>query len=174
VAYHQYCDVSLAAGDPTTAHVSQFDGPLTVGPVTTNWKLPKDLALQRGSTPTTLRAVVGTMDRARGCWVVVDSHDEKQNPRFPDGVRPEVEIVFPAQTKGQPPIVKRYALDQVCCGCVFYAPVPVPDDAGEGAARVSYSFPSWSQVKVASSTIELPIVSAPLEAVANDAPDVQR
>jgi hypothetical protein len=174
VAYSQYCDLSLMAGDPTSARVAQFHGPLTVGAVTANWKVPRNLGLQRGGSPTSLRAFVGTMSAARGCWVVVDTQDKQRNPAFPSGIRPEVEIIFAAQSAGQPPIVQRYSLDQVCCGCVFYAEAPVPADAADGLARVTYSFPSWSAASVASSTIELPILSAPVQAAPNETADVDR
>jgi hypothetical protein len=35
--------------------------------------------------------------------------------------------------------------------------VRVPEDAGSGVARVTFSFETWSEGKVSSSTIELPI-----------------
>jgi hypothetical protein len=159
IAYRQYCDLTFAPGNPQSAPVAHFHGPLTVGAVTINWKLPTDLVLRRGSEPTTLRSFVGTMDAAHGCWVVVNSHDGDR-PRFPDSVRPEVEIAFPARDVTVPPIVERFVLDQVCCGCVFYAPVKVPDAAGEGKAKVTFSFPAWSGGRVASSTIELRIAAA--------------
>lgn len=159
IAYRQYCDLAFAPGNPQSAPRAHFHGPLTVGAVTTNWKLPADLMLRRGSEPTTLRSFVGTMDAARGCWVVVNSH-EGEKPRFPDSVRPEVEIVFPAHDSTRPAVVERFVLDQVCCGCVFYAPVQVPDTAGEGMAKVTFSFPAWSGAQVATSTIELPIAAA--------------
>ncbi len=167
VAYRQYCDVMVVADRPDSARVSQFHGPLTVGPVTTNWKLPDDLALERGSHPTTLRSVVGTLDQLRGCWVVVESHNKNREPHFPSGVLPEVHVEFPPLSAGQPPVERRYPLDQVCCGCVFYADIPVPDEAGEGTARVTYLFPTWADGHVESSTIELPIVPATADAVAD-------
>jgi hypothetical protein len=36
--------------------------------------------------------------------------------------------------------------------------VRVPDEAGLGTAKVTYSFDSWKQGAVAPSTIELPVV----------------
>jgi hypothetical protein len=36
--------------------------------------------------------------------------------------------------------------------------VRVPDEAGSGMAKVTFSFENWQEGKVASSTIELPIV----------------
>jgi hypothetical protein len=39
----------------------------------------------------------------------------------------------------------------------------VPDDAGEGKARVSFSFAAWEAGKVVPSTVEIPIANAPAE-----------
>jgi hypothetical protein len=36
--------------------------------------------------------------------------------------------------------------------------VRVPDEAGVGKAKVTFSFDAWKEAKVASSTIEIPIV----------------
>jgi hypothetical protein len=36
--------------------------------------------------------------------------------------------------------------------------VRVPDEAGSGVARVTFSFDKWNEGKVAASTAELPIV----------------
>jgi hypothetical protein len=36
--------------------------------------------------------------------------------------------------------------------------VPVPHDAGNGEAKVNFSFDAWKEGKVAPSTITLPIV----------------
>jgi hypothetical protein len=36
--------------------------------------------------------------------------------------------------------------------------VRVPDEAGLGTARVTYSFSAWKEGRVTSSTIELPVV----------------
>lgn len=174
LSYHQYCDLTVSGRDPESARVAHFHGPLTAGLVTFNWKLPGDLALVRGSEPTTLRVFVGTMDAARGGWVTVASHEADKQPKFPPDVRPEAEVVFPAQSVGQPPIVERFALDQVCCGCVFYAPVRVPDAAGDGLAKVTISFPSWTAAHVASSTVELPVIPAPAATATPAATPVSR
>ena len=36
----------------------------------------------------------------------------------------------------------------------------VPDDAGLGKAKVTFSFDAWKDGKVAPSTVELPVVAA--------------
>jgi hypothetical protein len=42
--------------------------------------------------------------------------------------------------------------------------VRVPEEAGEGLAKVTYRFDAWSDVNVASTTIELPVINPPVEA----------
>jgi hypothetical protein len=160
LAYKQYCDLAVDGRNAESAHVAHFNGPLTVGVVTINWKVPADLALARGDKPTTLRTFVGTMDAARGGWVVVSTQDRDNACLFESGVRPEVEVSFPARSADQPAIRQRFRLNEVCCGCVFYGPVRVPDEARDGVATLTFTFPAWSAAGVAPSTLELPIVAA--------------
>ncbi|HLJ95205.1 MAG TPA: hypothetical protein VKU02_18655 [Gemmataceae bacterium] len=119
VEYHQYGDTTEMGLDPETAPMAHFRGPLTVGAATINWKLPRDLALQRGNQPTDVRALVGTFDAARRCWVVVRSESmftrpEERHSTFPEGIHPVVDIEFPPKNPGDLPIKRRYALDQFC------------------------------------------------------------
>jgi hypothetical protein len=112
VEYRQYCDLELR-DSPSKAAVAHFHGPLTVGPRTINWKLPPQLALKAGADPTELPAVVGTMDAAHGCWVVVRSHTGERSA-FPAGICPVVDIEFPPKTPGDPPVKRQYQLDKFC------------------------------------------------------------
>jgi hypothetical protein len=41
--------------------------------------------------------------------------------------------------------------------------VRVPDEAGYGKAKVTYSFESWKEGRVASTTIEIPVVRPGIE-----------
>jgi hypothetical protein len=41
--------------------------------------------------------------------------------------------------------------------------VRVPDDAGLGVAKVTYSFDAWKDGKVSPTTIEIPVVNRPAE-----------
>jgi hypothetical protein len=116
VEYRQYCDATMSR-EPGKAPVSHFHGPLAIGP----YETPSDLALHRGEEGTDLRVVIGTLDAARGCWVVVKSHDLlDQTPGgtdrclFPAGVRPVADIAFPPKKPGDPPIRRRYVLDGFC------------------------------------------------------------
>lgn len=116
VEFRQYCDVELRA-DPADAAVAHFDGPLTIGPRTINWKLPDGLKLVTGDKPTDLFANIGTMDAERGCWVVVQTHmrtHESDKPEFPEGVFPMVEVEFPPKSSGEDPITRQYSLDKFC------------------------------------------------------------
>jgi hypothetical protein len=42
---------------------------------------------------------------------------------------------------------------------LFHDPVRVPEEAGEGKAKVTLSFPDWEGAKVAPATIDVPIQS---------------
>jgi hypothetical protein len=110
--YRQYCDVELKerAGEAKIAH---FDGPLTMGPRTVDWKAPAHLALVMGDKPTDLQGGVGTMDAEHGCWVMVRSHQGDKSA-FPDGVFPILEVQFPPKRPGDPPLKKQYQLDKFC------------------------------------------------------------
>jgi hypothetical protein len=39
--------------------------------------------------------------------------------------------------------------------------VRVPDEAGRGRAKVTYSFAGWKECKVAPTTIEIPVIDPP-------------
>jgi hypothetical protein len=117
VAYRQYCDIPRMSDKPKGAPEAPFHGPLTAGPVTVNWKLPPSFVLRLGDEPTVLQALVGTMDAAKGCWVVVRSHEgagEKMKSAFPAGTHPFVDVEFPAKKPGDPPVKRRYPLNELC------------------------------------------------------------
>lgn len=158
--FEQYCDLALAGRDPQSASVAHFDGPLSICHVMTKWKLPESLALERGEKPYVFRAHVGTFDEQRGCWVVVRSHDREGKPAFAPELCPVLEVAFPARSPGEEPIRQQTTLNSICCGCLFYAPVPVPDESSDGVAQVTYTFPGWPEERVAPTTLEVPIVAA--------------
>jgi hypothetical protein len=112
LSYRQYCGVELR-GRAREARVAHFHGPLTMGPLTIDGKLPAGLALVTGDQPTDLRGHVGTMNAEHGCWVVVRSHNGDKSA-FPEGVSPVVDVEFPPKAPGGAPVRKRYVLDQFC------------------------------------------------------------
>jgi hypothetical protein len=112
VHYRQYCDLQMR-DDPRQAMLAHFHGPLTIGPRTINWKVPRELALRTGENPPDMNAVVGTMSAKHGCWVVVRSHN-KDRSAFPKGVHPVVEIEFPPADPHGKPVPRKYDLDQFC------------------------------------------------------------
>jgi hypothetical protein len=112
VSYRQYCGVELR-GRPAEAQVAHFHGPLTMGPLTINWKVPASLVLVTGETPTVLRGHVATLNAEHGCWVVVRSHNGDASA-FPADVCPVVDVEFPAKAPGAAPVRKRYRLDKFC------------------------------------------------------------
>jgi len=118
--YRQYCDLEVCPS-PLAAKEAHFHGPLTVEVRKVNWELRPDLlALRRGSEPTRIPVIIGTMDAKKGCWVVVRNQykppaarDELQ-PAFAKGVHPFVDVEFPAAQEGAAPIKRRYPLDNPC------------------------------------------------------------
>jgi hypothetical protein len=155
VEYQQYCDVVEMKADPRAAALAHFHGPLTVQPMTIDFKLPAGAALRKGPDPTEFRAVVGTLSEKHGCWVVVRSCDGKK-AAFPDGVRPVAEVEFPAAA-GEKPVKKTYTLGGYCCEANFLGKLPVPAGVGVGTAKVRLSFESWKEGRVAPSTVEVPV-----------------
>ena len=112
VCYAQYCGVELK-GQAREARVAHFHGPLTMGPLTRNGKVPAGVALVTGDQPTDLQGHVGTMNEEHGCWVVVRSHVGDKSA-FPSGVVPVVDVEFPAKKAGAAPVRRRYTLDKFC------------------------------------------------------------
>jgi hypothetical protein len=106
--FRQYCDVELR-DSPEQLKMTHFDGPLAVGLSVSNWEIPQDLKLVIGGEPADIRAIVGTVDKADGCWTVVQSGDDQ----FADGTHPEVTVAFPSSVAGKT-IVQAYPLDQFC------------------------------------------------------------
>jgi hypothetical protein len=112
LSYGQYCGVELK-GHSREAKIAHFHGPLTMGPLTVNGKVPPELALVTGDKPTDLRGHVGTMDAEQGCWVVARSHNGNKSA-FPDEICPIVDVQFPPKVAGGTPVKKQYRLDQFC------------------------------------------------------------
>jgi hypothetical protein len=112
VSYRQYCGVELK-GRASEAQVAHFHGPLTMGPLTVNGKVPAELTLVTGDKPTDLRGHIGTMNAEHGCWVVVRSHNGDKSA-FPEGVFPVLDVEFPPKNPGSAPVRKAYSLDKFC------------------------------------------------------------
>lgn len=113
-AFKQYCDVAEMRTDPKVAMVAHFNGPLTIGPRTMGYQLPPWMDLETGDKPGHVHIIVGTMSQQHGCWVVSETHDDKNQSLFPQGVFPVAEVEFPAATAGAAPIRERYELQEFC------------------------------------------------------------
>ncbi len=157
--YRQYCDIQAMPCDPDSAPLAHFHGPLTVGVYTLNWELPSDQSLKRGAEPTDLFVQTGTFDDQNRCWVVVRFQGEDASqPRLTMENHPFVDVEFPPKKAADPPVRRRYPLAELVSGVLFHGPVPVPDEAGEGLAKLQLSFDAWTDARIASSMIEVPIV----------------
>jgi len=111
--YQQYSFPELGTS-PGEAPVVHFHGPLTIGPCTSNGKVPPDTVLTTGDKPGELQAFVGTISERHKCWVAVVSHTSPTVCSFADGVRPKLTIEFPQQDPNAPPITEQYSLDEFC------------------------------------------------------------
>jgi hypothetical protein len=126
--------------------------------------LPK--SLKRTGEPTSLFVCIASDgDNSHVAVCSPDDTDEGRRVKapFPKGVHPFVDVEFPAKSPGDPVVKKRYPLDQFCCDGLYRGPVRVPDDAGVGKAKLTFSFDAWKGVKVAPTTIELAIDDPPEE-----------
>jgi hypothetical protein len=116
--------------------------------------------LNRSGEPANLYACIAT-DRDNSHVAVCSPSDDPEGRRetapFPKGIHPVVEVEFPAKNPGNQPIKKRYPLNQFCCDGLYRGPVRVPDEAGVGDAKVTFSFDSWKEGKVAPIIVEIPI-----------------
>ncbi|HEV3258344.1 MAG TPA: sigma-70 family RNA polymerase sigma factor [Gemmataceae bacterium] len=115
-------------------------------------------SLKRTGQPTDLSACIIT--EGENGFVAVCSPDDKDRDTSPfrKGVHPFVDVEFPAKKQGDRPVKKRYPLDQFCCDGLFRGPVRVPNEAGVGKAKVTFSFGAWKGAKVAPTTVEIPVV----------------
>jgi RNA polymerase sigma factor (sigma-70 family) len=126
--------------------------------------LPKSLA--RGDQPAALFAVIAT--EGNGAVVNVCSpgdtdEDRREKSPLPKGVQPFVDVEFPAKKQGDPPVKKRYPLDVHVVDGLFKGTVPVPESAGGGKAKVTFSLDAWKGMKVAPTTVEITVPDPPAE-----------
>ena len=149
----------ILADSPHKPGLAHFDGPLAIR------VRMRDLRLRVGAEPIPMRVEVSTYRPELGGWAVVYSNQpgDRTKYAFPPHVAPEVEIDFPAKAKGAPSIRRRFQLNKFCCATIFHGPVRVPDDAGTGIAKATFTFDSWVDIPVAPLTVEIPIVGADAE-----------
>jgi hypothetical protein len=110
LVFKQYCDVAIRSPDETL-DMTHFDGPLTVGIQSYDWR-PIPLTFTIGGEPTDVRTTIGTTDKNLGCWATIETGSNGIS-NFDDGIRPIATIEFPAADQKNP-IVKRYELSEFC------------------------------------------------------------
>lgn len=54
------------------------------------------------------------MNADKGCWTVVLVHDDEDHWLLPEGAFPVVDVEFPAKAPGDPPIKRRFPLEDFC------------------------------------------------------------
>jgi hypothetical protein len=185
LAYHQEGIVEMAS-DRTAARQANFHGPLTIAPKTWTIEnrvsrltesellrsaLPQTLmqlagktlyseptlprSLKRTGEPSDLFAALVT-EGQRSFVAVVSPDKEGDTSPFRNTARAFVDVEFPATKPGDPPIKKRSGLDHSRAG-MFRGSLEVPDQAGVGNAKVTFSFAGWKGVEVAPTTVEIPL-----------------
>jgi hypothetical protein len=118
--------------------------------------LPKSLSRDG---PTSLFATISTIGPESFVAVcsAADAGRSRNEAPFAEDIRPIADVEFPSKKSGDPPIRKRFALNRFCCDGLYHGPVSVPEDAGVGVARVTFSFDSWKEAKVMPTTVTIPI-----------------
>ncbi|MBP3959850.1 RNA polymerase sigma factor [Gemmata sp. G18] len=146
--YIQMTDLGFCFGDrPKDAPIVHLNGSLALH----SW-VP-DSALPRGDKPGQLTVRVGTpgVGEYTEAWL---------NPfrGVPDDIHPIADIEFPNKQPGGKSIKVQIPLTKRGAGnCLFFDELPVPDDAGEGKAKVTVHFKDWRGAQVKPLTFEVPI-----------------
>src|SRR5262249_50237865 len=113
--YRQYCDLTLAE-NLQNSFIAHFDGPLKLGLREINWSCTQKLV--RDGELHDLCILVGTFDKANGCWEALSNRvidQENIHPTdFPTDIHPVAEIEFPPARPGDKPLRERYELKERC------------------------------------------------------------
>jgi hypothetical protein len=77
---------------------------------------------------------------------------------IPNDISPIADIEFPNKEPGGKPIKVRLPFTTRASPCWFHSgPLPVPENAGEGKAKVTVHFSDWITARVAPLTFEVAI-----------------
>lgn len=143
----------LLCKNPQDAQITHFNGPLTFALRAGDGER---YALIKGEKGTSLGVYIGTPGLATKNY-----SRERVSPltttEVPSVFHPIARFEFPHKEKGKLPILIEQKLSERCCGDNFYATVKVPEEAGEGNARVEVSIADWREGNVAMATFEVPI-----------------
>lgn len=114
VEYRQRCDLQELWDDPQKTQLAHFHGPLTIEVLKYNFEIPAGLALKVENGESKVIAVVGTMSRKHGCWVVLGSSTDTDRRPISPGLFPAVEIEFPPADSAHAPVRRKYKLKEFC------------------------------------------------------------
>jgi hypothetical protein len=114
VSYPQHVAISNLTADPAQAPVAHLHGPLTVQADTVQNEGKLHFAAFHRDQPTDLRAMIGTGDPKKGCYVVVGTSTNGPKPVLFKDAHPTVDIEFPPLKAGAAPVKQRYPLNQFC------------------------------------------------------------
>ena len=134
---------------PSNAPIIHFNGPRTFG-VPEPGTLDRDI--ERNLTWSNYLSI-GTPGLGSGTFAALDSNQIPKSQR-----RLTAEIKYPSQKEGGKPIQVKEEFKISPRGSRFsFGPVRVPDEAGNGKAKLTFSLPNWPEGKVAPATIEVSV-----------------
>jgi hypothetical protein len=144
--FRQIGNLSRFGDRPKDAPVLHFGGPLTLGLFTSH--------LLRGADPNDIEAWIGTRPPAGTegeptCLVLDDW--------IPRGIAPIARVEFSGGTPGTSPIRSTVRLADREELVRFTGQVLVPEDAGQGKAKVRLAIPDWKRGTIPPSTVEVPL-----------------
>jgi RNA polymerase sigma factor (sigma-70 family) len=147
--YLQQTYEQLRFGDrPKDAPVVHLNGPLAVRP----WPDPP-LTLRRGDEPTELIVKLGTPGAGERATAWLSPYKG-----LPADAHPTAEVEFPNKEPGGKPVKVRLPLTKRLPGDnLFMAPLPVPEGAGGGKAKVTVQFSDWKDGRVVPASFEVPV-----------------
>ena len=135
---------------PSDAPIIHFNGPRTFGmlePKTLERDIERNLIWSNYLS-------IGTSGFGSGTFASLDSNQIPKPQR-----RLKAEIRYPNQKEGGKPIPVKEEFKFSSRGSNFsFGPVRVPDETGNGKAKLTFSLPDWPEGKVAPATFEAQIV----------------
>ncbi len=142
------------ADKPADAPIVHFGGPLTFGLFQGSVTRPHPPLVRGRDDGRTVH--IGTPGLGKGTFASI-SH-QGLDPKF----LPVGEAEFPAAKMGDKPLTSKIDFAEAEKGCTFcfYCSFSVPQAAGNGAGKLTMSFPAWKEQKIGPGIISLPIADS--------------
>jgi hypothetical protein len=151
-SFVEYCDIELS-DSPETAKCAEIDAPLSVRLVPIDPETSTQLVFTVGGEPTTVECVVGSFDKKRDVWTVLNN----DHSTFSGETRPYLTIEY--QTAAGKLATFTAPLTQSRCRSVFYDNIQLPEDGVAGIAKLTLDMDSFSARHVSPTTQMVTLVS---------------